>query len=192
MARRIGLLGGTFDPPHHGHLVVAESARVDLGLDEVRLLVAADPWMKSADADAHDRAELADLAVADSDGLCVDVRELQRTGPTYTIDTLEQLRDEEPSTSWFFLVGADAVATFGNWHRAAELTGLAVFVVVDRPGTTATDVPSAFMHLEVPRVDISSSQMRERYRSGRATRHLVPPKVDDRIRAKGLYGVRDG
>jgi nicotinate-nucleotide adenylyltransferase len=192
MTSRLGLLGGTFDPPHVGHLVVAECARVELGLDETRLLVAGAPWMKAPPTDAGTRLELVELAVAGSDGLVADGRETRRGGPTHTIETLEELAAEHPDAELVFLLGADAAGTLPDWHRAGELANAARFVVVGRPGADADVVGGVSGRLEVPAIDISSSELRERYRDGRATRHLVPPAVDDRIRALGLYGARRG
>src|SRR5680860_591488 len=115
MSRRVGLLGGTFDPPHLGHLVVAECARVELGLDEVRLLVAGDPWMKQATLPPEARVAMARAAVADDPHLSVDDREARRHGPTYTADTLAELRAEEPDTELWFVLGEDAAAGLARW-----------------------------------------------------------------------------
>lgn len=193
MARRTGLLGGTFDPPHLGHLVVAECARVELPLDEVRLLVAGEPWMKGdAPTPAADRVALAEAAVADDAHLTVDTREVERVGPTYTADTLAELAAEEPDTEWFFLLGEDAAATLPRWGRIEEAFALATFVVVTRPGHPAPPahaLPERVVHLEVPGLEVSSTQLRERYAAGCATRYLVPDAVDAAVRARGLYGT---
>lgn len=187
---RVGLLGGTFDPPHVGHLVVAECARVGLDLDQVRWVVAGDPWMKSTVVDAHQRAELVDLAIADSVGMVVDRCEIERPGPTYTVDTLEALAAEEPGTQMMFLMGADAAATISAWHRPERVQQLAQIVVVNRNGELAGNQGiTGAISLSVPTVAVSSSQLRSRYRDGQATRHLVPARVDDEIRRRGLYGA---
>lgn len=183
---RIGLVGGTFDPPHVGHLVVAECARVDLGLDEVRLLVAGDPWMKSTVAPAEVRARLVALAVAGSPGMTCDDRETRRPGATYTVETLEELAADEPDATWHFVLGADAAATLADWHRADDLARLASLVVVPREGC---EVAADMATLPVPHIGVSSSDLRRRYAEGRATRHLVPPAVDDEIRRLGIYGA---
>ncbi len=191
MKRRVGLLGGTFDPPHLGHLVVAECARVELELDEVRLVVAGDPWMKQPAATATDRADLVERAVEDSDGLVVELAEVRRAGPTRTIDTVEELSRQEPDVSWTLLIGADLVGQLDQWHRHDDLRAAVDLVVVSRPNSPATpDV--GLRHLATPLIGISSSDVRERYRTRRATRHLVPLPVDRRIRERGLYGTRDG
>jgi nicotinate-nucleotide adenylyltransferase len=189
--RRIGLLGGTFDPPHVGHLVVAECARVELGLDEVRLLVAGDPWMKSTESSARDRVALVRAAVQGAPGIEVDDREVRRGGPTYTADTLAELTAEEPDVAWHFLLGVDAAVELPRWERGAEALALATFVVVTRPGhgiEEATAAVRALPQLAVPELDISSTELRQRYREGGPTRFQVPPQVDDLVRDLGLYG----
>ena len=195
MAPRVGLLGGTFDPPHLGHLVVAECARVELGLDEVRLLVAGDPWMKSTTSPPEHRVGMTAAAVADDPHLGVDAREVGRQGPTYTADTLAQLRREAPDTRWYFVLGEDAAEGLPAWERVDEAFALATFVVVTRPGHRPPDpatLPGPIEHLEIPQLEVSSTQLRERFASGRATRYLVPVAVDDYVRAHGLYGNGDG
>jgi nicotinate-nucleotide adenylyltransferase len=189
--RRIGLLGGTFDPPHVGHLVVAECARVELELDQVRLLVAGDPWMKSTESSARDRVALVRAAVQGAPGIEVDDREVRRGGPTYTADTLAELTDEEPDVAWHFLLGVDAAVELPRWERGAEALALATFVVVTRPGhgvEEATEQVRALPQLAVPELDISSTELRQRYREGGPTRFQVPPQVDDLVRDLGLYG----
>ena len=117
---RIGLLGGTFDPPHLGHLVAAEAAREVLGLDEVRLLVAGRPWMKGDETPARHRVAMARAAVADDPNLAVDDREAHRDGQTYTVDTLLELRDERPDVAWTFLLGTDAAASLPGTRPEAD------------------------------------------------------------------------
>ncbi len=190
MTRRVGLLGGTFDPPHLGHLVVAECARVELALDEVRLLVAGDPYQKSTTSPPHQRVAMARAAVAADEHLRVDDRELHRSGPTYTADTLQELSSEEPGTEWYFVLGEDAAAGLSTWHRVEEAFARATFVVVTRPGDTAPDdsvLPAAILHLEIPHLEVSSTELRQRFAADRATRYLVPLAVDAYVRAHELY-----
>lgn len=189
---RIGLLGGTFDPVHHGHLVVAQAALEELELDEVRLVVAGDPWMKETTTPAAVRVELARLAVADNDELEVDDRECRRDGPTYTVDTLLELRDEHPEAELVFLLGADAAQRLEQWHRSEGLFTLASFVVVNRPGHRIPELPAQVDVLEVPPMDVSSTQLRELAGRGRSLRYLVPEAVRRRIGEYGLYGPGDG
>ena len=190
---RVGLLGGTFDPVHHGHLVVAQAALDELELDEVRLLVAGDPWQKDAVTPAAVRVELCELAVADHDELVVDDRECRRDGPTYTVDTLLELRVEEPEAEWVFLLGADAAARLPQWHRGEAALTLARFVAVTRPGHPMPDrLPDGVETLAVPPLDVSSTQLRELAGRGRSLRYLVPGSVRRRIGEYGLYGPGDG
>lgn len=190
--RRIGLLGGTFDPPHLGHLVVAECALVELGLDEVRLLVAGEPWMKEPVSSAAERVALVEAAVADAPGLVCDAREMGRPGPTYTADTLAELQAEEPDSEFFFVLGEDAAAALPAWERIADAFALATFVVVTRPGNGPPDgsvLPGPVVHLEIPQLYVSSTDLRARFARGGATRWLVPPSVDAEVRRRGLYGA---
>jgi nicotinate-nucleotide adenylyltransferase len=190
--RRIGLVGGTFDPPHLGHLVVAECALVELELDEVRLLVAGEPWMKSAVSSGEDRVALVEAAVSDAPGLVCDAREVGREGPTYTADTLVELRAEDPDAEYFFVLGEDAAAALPEWERISDAFALATFVVVTRPGNDPPDeslLPGPVVHLEIPQLYVSSTDLRERFARGGATRWLVPPSVDAEVRRRGLYGA---
>jgi nicotinate-nucleotide adenylyltransferase len=194
MTRRVGLLGGTFDPPHLGHLVVAECARVELALDEVRLLVASDPYQKATTSPTEDRVAMVEVAIAEDDHLRVDLIALERSGPTYTADTLAELAEREPDVDWYFILGEDAAAGLPTWHRVEEAFALATFVVVTRPGDAAPDpatLPRAVVHLEIPQLEVSSTQLRERFAAGRATRYLVPLGVDAYVRSHALYGDVD-
>ncbi|MEX2550326.1 MAG: nicotinate-nucleotide adenylyltransferase [Nitriliruptoraceae bacterium] len=195
MSRRVGLLGGTFDPPHLGHLVVAECARVELALDEVRLLVAGDPYQKSTTSSPGDRVAMVAAAVAEDEHLRVDDRELAREGPTYTADTLAELGHEEPDVGWYFILGEDAAAGLSTWDRVDEAFALARFVVVTRPdarGPEVASLPGPVVHLEIPQLQVSSTELRARYEDGRATRYLVPLPVDAYIRSRSLYGDPHG
>jgi nicotinate-nucleotide adenylyltransferase len=190
--RRIGLVGGTFDPPHLGHLVVAECALVELDLDEVRLLVAGAPWMKTPASGAADRVALVEAAVDGAPGLLCDAREVSREGPTFTADTLAELQAEEPDAELFFVLGEDAAVSLPQWERIEDAFALATFVVVTRPGSEPPDdseLPSAVVHLEIPQLRVSSTDLRERFARGGATRWLVPPSVDAEVRRRGLYGA---
>lgn len=191
-SRRLGLLGGTFDPPHLGHLVVAEVARVALRLDEVRLVVAGDPWMKEELSDPEDRVRMVDLAVDDDPCLVVDRSEVDREGVTYTVDTLSALRDEDPSRELVFLLGADAAQKLAQWREVERSLELARFVAVRRPGyQLVRDHPllERVEELDVPQIGVSSTEMRRRFGAGEAVRHLVPLAVERYVREHGLYGA---
>lgn len=184
----VGLLGGTFDPPHVGHLIVAEVARVSLGLDEVRFVVAGQPWMKDDYSPGGHRVEMTRRAVADEPAFVLDSSEVDRSGPTYTADTLEALSRDRPGAELTFIVGADQLEALPDWKRVGRALELARFVVAPRPGhSTDTDLPIAV--LPAPAMAVSSSDLRERFRTGRAVRHQLPDPVVDYVREHGLYGA---
>lgn len=187
--RRVGLLGGTFDPIHLGHLVVGEYVRDRLGLKELRLLVAGDPWMKDSESDARHRVAMARAAVADHPAIMVDDRETRRDGPTYTADTLAMLHAEEPGTEFHFLLGADAAEHLPDWHQVDEALDLATFVVVRRPGSTMPthDLMPSTVAVEAPLVDISSTAIRRDVAEGRSVRYRVPEPVRSYLTDHRLY-----
>jgi nicotinate-nucleotide adenylyltransferase len=195
---RIGLFGGTFDPPHLGHVALAVEARYQLGLDTVLFVVANDPWQKSALREvtpAELRLDMAGLAVAAHPALEVSDVEVRRGGPTYAIDTVEELAGAGELT---LLLGADAAAGLDTWHRAEELRHRVRVGVADRRSTDAADGQPArpagppqgwqTVRFEMPRLDISSSDIRRRCAAGEPIDHLVAPEVAAVIAASGLYG----
>lgn len=184
---RIGVLGGSFDPVHHGHLIVARALREGLELDEVRLVPAGEQPLKRGahHASAVDRAAMVELALAGEDGLACDRREVTRPGPSYTVDTLRSLAAAEPGASWYLCVGADAAQELPAWHEAEALPGLATIVVFQRPGVRQATGP--WQQLEVPQVEISSTDIRARVRAGRSIRYLVPEAVAGFIATHRLY-----
>lgn len=189
---RLGLLGGTFDPPHVAHLVVAEVARVSLGLDRVLFLVAGRPWMKEDVGPARDRVAMTRLAVAEDPDFVLDERETRREGPTYTVDTVEELRRERPDAELVLILGSDQLRRLGEWHRAERLTALVGLAVAPRPGHPPASAEAAewgAQVLEAPAMEVSSSDLRARFRRGAAVRHQIPPSVEAYIRHHGLYGV---
>lgn len=191
---RIGIFGGTFDPPHVGHLAAAVNAKHALGLDLVLLVVANVPWQKVEDravSPAADRIALVRLAVGDVDGLEVDDREVRRGGPSYTADTITELIAEDPRRALFVIVGGDAAAGLPTWERIDEVRERAVIVVVDRPGGT-WGPPAGWdtERVEIPRLEISSTDLRARVADGRPLDFLVPAPVVSGIERLGLY--RDG
>jgi len=185
----IGLFGGSFDPVHHGHLIVARVAAESLGLDEVRFMPAREQPFKRGRhaAPAADRAVMLELAIAGSPGFAVERAELERPGPSYTVDTLESLRGREPRAVFTLLLGADAAAELGAWHRAGELPGLARIVVLARPGTPVPSSPLIAASLEVPAVDISATEIRRRARAGLPVRYWVPDAVAEYMARHRLY-----
>lgn len=195
--RRIGVFGGTFDPPHNGHLAVAAVAREGLGLDLVLLTVANDPWKKSPQRDvtpAADRLAMVEALVRAADGqalpgLVASDLEIRRGGPSYTVDTLRELAQREPDATLFLIVGRDLAAELPSWHEAAAIEQLATVVVVDRPGFYG-ELRANWRALHVEPVDVSSSQLRQLLRDGGDVSAYVPPGVIDVIQTRGLYGMK--
>jgi nicotinate-nucleotide adenylyltransferase len=192
VGERIGVFGGTFDPPHVGHLVTAVDVRHELGLDRVLLVVANRPWQKAgsrAITPAVDRLAMVRAAVGDVESLEASSMEIDRGGDSYTADTLAELQDEQPDAELFVILGADAAAGLATWERADEVRALATLVVVDRPGSLSASVPDGWCwtHVEVPRLEVSSTELRHRVATGRPLDYLLPPGVVTCIRERRLY-----
>ena len=193
---RLGLLGGTFDPPHLGHLAVAKAAREQLGLDQVRFVVANDPWQKSGQRDispAAVRVEMVSALIGSEPGLAVDTREIDRGGPTYTADTLESLRLEMPDTEFFLIVGADTAARIDTWVRPDDVLSLSSLVVVNRGPEPARLPPLAdaarVVHVSMDPVDASSTRIRAAVMSGNDVARWTGVSVARVIAARHLYEV---
>ena len=199
--RRIGLFGGTFDPPHVGHMVTAVNVRHALSLDLVILMVANVPWQKEGTrviSPALDRLAMVDAAVSDVPGLLPGRHEIEHGGPSYTADTLSVLSQEYPDAELFTIIGDDAAAGLHTWTRWDEVVAQSQLVVVDRPGDPVElDDDIDWIRVEVPRLEVSSTDLRARFTDGRPLDYLVTPPVLDLIRARSLYaegpvGVTDG
>lgn len=206
----IGILGGTFDPIHCGHLRLALEIRDFLGLDHVRLLPAPNPRLRDAPrADVARRLQLLEAAVEDEPGLTVDARELGRDGPTYTVETLESFRQEFPDESLVLILGMDSFGKLDRWQRWQELTGLAHLAVAHRPGGSlpetgpvaellarrgcddvgilAKESAGRIVICAPPLLDISATRIRSLVSQGRSIRYLVPDKVIELIDTTGCY-----
>ncbi|NND74032.1 MAG: nicotinate (nicotinamide) nucleotide adenylyltransferase [Ilumatobacter sp.] len=188
---RLGLFGGTFDPPHVGHLVTAVNVRHALDLDQVILMVANMPWQKEGSrhiTPAEDRFAMVTAAVADVPGLVPGRTELDRGGHSYTADTLTALGAEFPGAELFTIVGDDAAAGLHTWSRSDEVVAQSRLVVVDRPGEHV-ELPDDidWIRVEVPRLEVSSTDLRTRFSDGRPLDYLVTEPVLDVIEARGLY-----
>jgi len=188
-AVRIGVFGGSFDPIHQGHLVVAAAAADHLGLDRVHFVPArAHPFKAGRHgANAEQRAAMVELAMAADPRFVLDRRELERLGPSYTVDTLRALRTECPADALFLLVGADAARELPGWHEAEVLPRLARIVALTRPGATPPPHPLCADTLAVPAVPVSATEIRERVRRGAGIDGLVPAAVAAYIEEHGLY-----
>jgi nicotinate-nucleotide adenylyltransferase len=190
---RLGILGGTFDPVHIAHIFSAAECRAVLRLDRVDLVVAGDPWQKRGDVvlPAEVRLELVRLAVDGVEGIAASAVEVERPGPTYTVDTLEALAS--PGRELFLILGADLPAALPSWHRSERIRELATLVVVARAGERYAEPPGGGWRVErvdIPRLDVSSTDIRTRLAGGRPIDGLVPVPVVRRIAILGLYTPR--
>jgi nicotinate-nucleotide adenylyltransferase len=194
MAERIGVLGGTFDPIHVGHLVAAVNARHTLGLDRVILMVANVPWQKVGDrvvSSAEDRLAVVGAAVGDLPGLEAGRLEIDRGGESYTADTLKQLADDHPGADLFLIVGWDVASQLTSWDRWEAIQQLATLVVVNRPGAGRPRGLDGdgwrVAEVTVPNLEISSTDLRSRAADGRPLDYLVPEAAVRCLRSRGLY-----
>jgi len=196
---RLGVLGGTFDPPHIGHLILGESAREQLELDSVLFIPAGVQWRKAGRAIsgvAH-RVEMARLAIDDNPAFGLSAMEAERPGPSYTADTLEELAERHPAAELYLILGQDALEDLPNWRRPERILELAWIAVASREvkdplareGHPLTGLSARLIRIHMPVVQVSASDIRERVRMGRSIRYLVPPAVEAYIRQHGLYGA---
>ena len=190
--KRIGVMGGTFDPIHHGHLVAASEVASQFHLDEVIFVPTGEPWQKDGRpvSPAEDRYLMTVIATASNPQFSVSRIDVDRKGPTYTTDTLRDLRAEHADADLFFITGADALSQIFSWRNAGELFDLAHFIGVTRPGHTLSDpgLPEGGVSLvEVPALAISSTDCRVRVASGEPVWYLVPDGVVRYIDKRRLY-----
>jgi nicotinate-nucleotide adenylyltransferase len=191
--KRIGVMGGTFDPIHLGHLIAASEVRHHFQLDRVMFVPTGQPWQKDSFSDSEDRYQMTVLGAATNPFFAVSRMEIDRLGPTFTVDTLRALRDfHGPQTSLFFILGADAALKLGTWHHVEGLEDLAEVIAVARPGFDLglLDLKPGWPRVNVLsmlQIDISSSDIRERVQAGRPIHYLVPQSVERYIRERGLY-----
>jgi nicotinate-nucleotide adenylyltransferase len=188
---RLGIFGGTFDPPHVGHLVAAINVRHALALDRVLLTVSHRPWQKVGSrplSSAADRLAMVAAAVASVDGLEVSDIEVRRGGDSYTVHTVDELLEQDPTRQLFLIVGQDAAAGMPTWERIDEVRSRSQLVVVERPGVDSR-LPSGwtFERVEVPRLEVSSTDLRARVIDGRPLDFLVPPGAISVLEERRLY-----
>jgi nicotinate-nucleotide adenylyltransferase len=188
---RLGVFGGTFDPVHVGHLVAAVNARHALDLDRVLMVVANQPWQKHARTvtPAPDRFAVVEAAVTSVEGIEASAVEVERGGPSYTADTLDELTLRHPGAELFLVIGADVADELDTWERVEAVRERATLVVVNRPGVRPTKPLSSWraVSLEIPALDISSTDLRARAVDGRPLDFLVPEPAVRLIRQRGLY-----
>lgn len=190
--RRLGIFGGTFDPPHIGHMIVAQDVLEALDLDRMLFIPAATPPHKTPGAQVEGalRLEMTESALGGDPRFAVSDLEFQREGPSWSVDTLRKLREEFPDTELFFVIGADQLAGFAQWKEPAEVARLARLVVMGRAGEGPLEAPVEGVEhdfVAVTRIDISSSAIREKISRGGSARHLVPEPVRRIIEAHKLY-----
>lgn len=196
---RLGILGGTFDPPHIAHLVLAEEARWRLSLERVLFIPAGDPWRKEGRGitPAADRLEMTRLATADNPAFEVSALEVGRPGPSFTAETLAALHAERPEDELFFIVGEDALRDLPNWHNPAEIIRLAWLAVAPRGGWSeaqaadlervAPGIKNRVVPVLMPAIDVSATDIRRRVAAGDSIHYLVPAAVEAYILERALY-----
>ena len=195
--RRLGIFGGTFDPIHHAHLAIGEEARVRLALDQVLFVPAAhQPLKTNHGASAQNRLAMVWSATATNPAFAVSDIEIRRKGVSYTIDTINALRQQHPNSELWFIIGADSIHTLPRWHKIDQLIPLMQFAVFERP-QSSNDFNAVFQALPTlasrmtrfvgPRIDLSASELRERIAQHLPIRYLVPDTVAKYIEEKKLY-----
>ncbi|MBG6122123.1 nicotinate-nucleotide adenylyltransferase [Corynebacterium aquatimens] len=195
MSKRIGIMGGTFDPIHNGHLVAASEVADIFDLDEVIFVPTGQPWQKAGKkvSDAEDRYLMTVIATASNPRFHVSRVDIDRAGPTYTVDTLKDLSEKYPNDQLFFITGADALASIMSWHEWEKMFDLAEFVGVTRPGYELSEDGLPAQHqerthlIEIPAMAISSTDCRSRAAAGRPVWYLVPDGVVQYISKNSLY-----
>jgi nicotinate-nucleotide adenylyltransferase len=191
---RIGVMGGTFDPIHHGHLVAASEVAQSFDLDEVIFVPTGQPWQKDDVSLSEHRYLMTVIATASNPRFTVSRVDIDRAGPTYTIDTLRELKHQRPDAELFFITGADALAQILSWRDHDELWDLAHFVAVSRPGhvlSTAGLPTDDVSQLEIPALAISSTDCRDRVEHGNPVWYLVPDGVVQYIAKHHLYRSKE-
>ena len=191
---RIGVMGGTFDPIHLGHLIAASEVYTSLQLDQVLFIPAGEPWQKIDQpvSPANLRFAMTQLAIADDQRFAISDIEIRRDGPTYAIDTFAQLKSDNPDDEFHWIVGADVVQRVNTWHRWEEFVALVPIVVVNRLGIEIEDLPFTYTEVQMPEVRISASALRQRYADGKSTKYLVPRPVDKYIKEHSMYQQEQG
>lgn len=191
ITKKVGIVGGTFDPPHIGHLIIADQILHRYQLQEIWFMPNYLPphKEKTSNTSAYDRLRMLELAIEDHPSFKIETIELERDGKSYTYDTMRLLKKREPNTEFFFIIGADMVEFLPNWYKIEELIKLVRFIGVNRPEyQTKTAYPIDIV--TIPDVYISSSMIREKIAKGESVKYLVPNSVLQYIKEKGLYGSK--
>jgi nicotinate-nucleotide adenylyltransferase len=185
---RVGILGGTFDPIHRGHLIAASSVYESLNLDSVVFMPAGDPWQKRDRelSSGQQRLEMVKLAIADDARFSASDIEINRSGPSYAIDTIREWKSANPNDELFWIVGSDALSGIPTWHEWEAFVSEVTIVAVNRIGNREV-VPFDFVSVDMPEVRISATELRDRFTNLQDTQYLVPQKVSEYIAEQGLY-----
>lgn len=188
MRKKIGILGGTFDPPHVGHLIIANEVLNQLKLDEIHFMPNQEPPHKQlkSDTTSEQRVAMLKLAIQDHPAFFIETVELKRKGRSYSIDTLSILKRENPLHEYYFIIGADMVEYLPHWHKIDELLSLVTFVGVNRPHHHI-ETPYPIIEVKVPYIEISSTMIRDRIKGKQSFKYLTPDAVVDFIEGNGLY-----
>lgn len=187
---RLGVLGGTFDPIHNGHLFAANEAAALLNLDQVIFVPTAESWQKAEFSDAKLRLKMTQLGIRGNKKFKISSVDIKRGGATYTVDTLADLQKKNPDAQLVFILGADAVAGMDSWKNAEQLGELAEFAAISRPGYSfeqPKSLKAPVLRLEIPALAISASEIRERVKANKPIEYLVPPAVAKFILKHRLY-----
>lgn len=187
-ADKIGIIGGTFNPPHIGHLIIAEHVRDQLGLEKILFMPSHTPPHKKQKKtiDPKHRIAMLEKTVSQNNQFEIDLSEIKRKGKSYTYDTIKALKEVYPDTEFYFIVGADMVEDLPNWHNIDELVSLVQFVAVNRPGYQVSSSYPVIM-VDVPDIDISSSDIRQKVNDGCSIKYLVTSETEKYIESEGLY-----
>lgn len=186
--KKVGILGGTFDPPHIGHAIIANEVLTVLGLDEVRFMPNHTPphKIKTANVNNEQRLDMLKLTIEDQPRFSIELIEMNEPGKSFTFHTMKKLKEQEPDTEFYFIIGADMIEYLPNWHRINELLEMVQFVGVKRP--TFTEVTSyPIMLVDTLQIYLSSSVIREKVKNGNSISYLVVPDVEKYIEEHSLY-----
>lgn len=190
MKKKVGILGGTFDPPHLGHMIIANEVLHSLALDEIHFMPNQEPPHKErvSGTTAENRVRMLELAIAGNRQFFIEKIELEREGRSYTVDTMEILQEKNPNYDYYFIIGADMVEYLPKWQRIDKLMNMLQFIGVNRPNyELKSDYP--IIQVQVPQIDISSTAIRKRMSTGVSTKYLVPETVNAYIKEQHLYGT---
>lgn len=193
MARRIGIIGGTFDPPHLGHLIIANEVCCRLGLDEVKFMPNHEPPHKSRKSGTtpEQRLEMLSLAIGGNSLFAIETAEIHKEGRSYTFDTMTRLVHDNPSADYHFIIGADMIEYLPNWYRIDDLFELIRFVGTNRPGYHM-ETAYPIIPVTVPFIEVSSSMIRKRLQAGETVKYYMPDEVIHYIERNKLYGSGEG